>query len=98
MHVPDWLVGWLVGVLKVPQFACATTPRTTFCPLPSLELRLLSFLSVRQTHSFFCFLAPPPPPVVAWVRGRMVEPRVTGAGEGFGAGWGGGTMLVDLVF
>lgn len=26
------LIGWLVGVLKAPQFACATAPRTTFCP------------------------------------------------------------------
>lgn len=83
MHVP----GSLVGVLKAPQFACDTTPCTTFCPsFFFFQASSLSFLSVRQilkTIFFLHFFAPPPPPVVAWVRGSMVEAC------GRGLGWGG---------
>lgn len=54
-----------------------------FLPLLCIQASTLSFLSVQQLFNTFClhFLALPPPPVVAWVRGSMVE-----AGVGVG-GW-----------
>lgn len=73
----------------MPQFACATTPRTTFCP-SFFRASTLSFLSVQQIlNTFYLFLlAPPPPPVVTWVRGSMVEAGVKGAGFLVGRGRG----------
>lgn len=59
-------IGWLVGVLKAPQLACATTPCTTFCPsFFVFQLRLWVFFSSADLEHFLSpFFAPVPPPLL----------------------------------
>lgn len=91
MHVPDWLV----EVLTAPQFACHTTS--------FFRASTLSFSSVQQILNTFCvhFWPRPPPPLVAWVRGRMVEAGAEVCGWGWrcvGGGMevcGGGGVWVE---